>query len=145
MVLVKRNTISVYLHLVWATYERHPIVTDALEPEIIRCIHEECQRQKCDVLAIGAMPDHIHLAVSFPATTTIAQLMKQVKGVSSAFARDASKDGNFFGWQEGYGAFSFSPTHRERVVEYIRNQKQHHAENTIWPHAEKFGADASDT
>jgi hypothetical protein len=34
--------------------------------------------------------------------------------------------GKGFSWQEGYGAFSVSPSQIEVVKEYIQNQEEHH-------------------
>jgi hypothetical protein len=46
-----------------------------------------------------------------------------------------------FSWQDGYGVFSFSPSHKDAVIEYIRNQKQHHADGNLWPEVEKLPDD----
>jgi putative transposase len=87
------------------------------------------------VLAIGGMPDHIHLVVKFPTTCSVAELMKQVKGVSSAFANDLNQRKIRFRWQEGYGVFSISRSHVKAVIQYVLNQKQHHAEGSV--HADR--------
>ena len=36
-----------------------------------------------------------------------------------------------FSWQEGYGAFSYSYSHIDKVVKYITNQKEHHKKRTF--------------
>jgi REP element-mobilizing transposase RayT len=86
----------------------------------------------CDVLAVGGVADHVHLAVRVPATLDIPKLMQQVKGVSSAFARDVFGPDRFFRWQDGYGVFSFHALQAERVIAYIERQQQRHAENRLW-------------
>ena len=63
--------------------------------------------------------------------------MKQIKGVSSKFAADEfTRPDNhlldWFRWQEGYGVFTFSASQKPRVIGYIQNQKQRHAENNLW-------------
>ncbi|BDI29750.1 transposase [Capsulimonas corticalis] len=131
-----RNSIHVYLHLVWGTYLRYPLITPDKEDALFRCIEAESIRLGCNVLATGGMPDHVHLAVTLPTPLSMAKLMQQVKGVSSAFARDQLYEGEFFGWQEGYGAFSFSQTQCDKVINYIKNQKQHHEQKTLWPSVE---------
>jgi REP element-mobilizing transposase RayT len=68
-----------------------------------------------------------------PTVLSPAKLMQQVKGVSSRFASEhLLPTGELFVWQEGYGTFSFSRSHRDRVIAYIRNQKQHHASGEVW-------------
>ena len=139
MPLEPRNSIRVYLHLVWGTYLRYPLITEDKEAAFFRCTEAECVRLGCTVLATGGMPDHVHLALTLPTPLSMGKLMKQVKGVSSAFARDQLYAGDFFGWQEGYGAFSFSQTQCDKVIHYIKNQKQHHAKKTLWPSVEITG------
>ena len=65
-----------------------------------------------------------------------ATIAKHMKGNSSRFANAELFD-NSFKWQENYGVFSVSPSHRSRVLSYIQNQKQHHTEQTLWQKAEE--------
>ncbi|MDW8101156.1 MAG: transposase [Anaerolineae bacterium] len=62
----------------------------------------------CTVLALNGMPDHVHLVVSFPSTIAIADLVKQVKGVSSHFVNETLEPEPQFKWQGSYGAFTVS-------------------------------------
>lgn len=128
----RRSRSEIYLHLVWATYRRMPLLTGELERAAYACIMEEAKKAGCDVLALGGMPDHVHVAVRVPTTIAPAALVKAMKGVSSTVVRRQVLPGETFGWQDGYGAFSFSRSHRERVVAYVRNQKRHHAEASTW-------------
>ena len=130
---MRQSKIEVYLHLVWATYRRLPFVTNEIESAVYRCIQNEAQQVGCEVLAIGGMPDHVHLIVKFPATIDIARLMNQIKGVSSHFIRQQLSDKEGFTWQSGYSVHSITPNQVDPVVAYVRNQKQHHAEKTLHP------------
>ena len=138
---MRHNKVEVPLHLVWTSFERMPLVTPDIERSVYRCIEDEARKLKCDVLALNGMPDHVHLVVLFPTTIAIAKLMQQVKGVSTAFVRDQLGPERFFRWNEGYGVFAFSRSHRERVIAYVENQKRHHAENTLWPDWEEPDAE----
>ena len=93
---MRRNKLALYLHLVWATWDRLPLIDPALERRLYRMIASVAQDQGCTVLALNGMPDHVHLVVTFPATITIAELTKQVKGTTSRFANEnAGPDGLF--------------------------------------------------
>lgn len=133
---MRQNNLTVYLHLVWATWNRMPLITEAIERDLYRYIESTCQKHGCAVLALGGMPDHIHLLVAYPSTITIADLMEYIKGGSSRFVSEKLISGDFFKWQGHYAAFSVSPHDKNRVIRYILNQKQHHAEGTVWSHAE---------
>lgn len=91
----------------------------------------EAQLLKAEVLAIDGMPDHVHVLLLFPTTVSIASLVKQMKGAFSSLARNLWPE-SFFQWSEGYGVFSVSRAHLDRVATYIRNQKSHHASGKLW-------------
>lgn len=128
---MRRTKNEVYLHYIWRTYRSEPLVNEHVERPIYRCIEQQARQLGCDVLAVNGMPNHVHLVVKPPTTASLAAIAKQVKGVSSTFARDQLMHGNPFGWQDHYGVFSVSPRHVQRVVDYVKNQKQHHADGTL--------------
>jgi hypothetical protein len=69
----------------------------------------------------------------------IADLMEVVKGRSSRFVSKELLNGDWFQWQGSYGAFSVSPADKERVIAYIRRQKERHATGKVWLNAERSG------
>jgi putative transposase len=85
---VGRNRLSLYVHLVWATWDRLPMIGSGLERVIQRVVVPEAQEMGCAVLAIGGVEDRMHLLVTLPATGTVAALVKQMKGESSRAADD---------------------------------------------------------
>ncbi len=127
---------EIYLHLVWATRQRDPLLTPEIERRVHRCVQSEAERLGAVVLTFGGLTDHVHLVVQIPAHLSTSYLMKQVKGVSSRFAASELIGKNllpYFGWQEGYSVFSLSRSHLDKVIPYVQNQRQHHAEQTTWP------------
>jgi putative transposase len=133
---VRRNKLEICLHFVWGTWDRLPLVTLDRERDLYRYIETVCKGDKCEVLAIGGMPDHVHLLILFQNTLSVADLMNHVKGGSSRFVSEKLAPGQWFAWQSNYGAFSISRRDRNMVIRYINNQKQHHREGTLWPDAE---------
>ena len=126
-----------YLHFVWTTKQRHPLLTLDVEAGAYRCMQAEAQRLRCVVLALGGMPDRVHLAVKAPTALSPAMVMKQIKGVSSKFIGDefAHRESHaldWFRWQEGYGVFTFSASQKPRIIRYIQDQKQRHSEGSLW-------------
>ncbi len=137
MARYKRSKTQVYVHFVWATHDRLPLVTTDLERRLYRYITEVCERYSCTVFSVGGMPDHVHLLVLMSPKTSVSALMKNVKGSSSRFVSAELTLGEWFDWQDHYGAFSVAPRERERIIAYIENQKRHHAEGTLFPNAEE--------
>jgi len=134
---MKRNKLALYLHLVWATWDRLPMITPEIERRLHRNMESEARKMGCTVLALNGMPDHVHLVASLPTTITIADLVKQVKGVSSHLVNETLKPASQFKWQGSYGAFTVSRWDLERVIEYVKHQKQHHATGGLFPEWEE--------
>jgi REP element-mobilizing transposase RayT len=124
---------AVFVHLVWATWDRLPLLTGAVEREAHRAIEAKCGELGAEVLAIGGVEDHAHLLVRLPATLAVADLMKHVKGASAHLIAQHTHIDQFFKWQGGYAAFSVSVGHLSRVTRYIAQQREHHAANTLIP------------
>jgi REP element-mobilizing transposase RayT len=113
------------------------MITPEIERRLHRNIESEAREMGCTVLALNGMPDHVHLVTSFPTTITIADLVKQVKGVSSHFVNETLKPASQFKWQGSYGAFTVSRWDLERVIEYVKHQKEHHATDELFPEWEE--------
>jgi REP element-mobilizing transposase RayT len=122
---------QLYVHCVWATWDRLPLITPAIEARLYPAIQAKCSELKCEAIAIGGMPDHIHLLARFPTTLTIATLLKEVKGSTSHLMTHEITPNDFFKWQGAYGAFTVSKDGVKRVAAYIHNQKAHHADQTL--------------
>ena len=79
---MQRSRIEIYLHFVWTTHRREHFLTADVEKRIHRCIVHEIEEKKCVVLAIGGMPDHVHVVASLHSTTSAAVLAQKMKGNS---------------------------------------------------------------
>ena len=132
-----RNKVSGGIHFVWTTLHRFPKITEDIERDLYRYITKVCQDDGCTVLALNGMPDHVHLLIALPLTTTIPKLMKDIKGGSSRFVAQELKNENWVGWQEHYGAFAVSSSHLRRICAYVENQKLHHAKGDLLESAEE--------
>jgi putative transposase len=128
---MRRNKLALFIHLVWATWDRHPLLMGDIERRVYRNVESVAREMGCKVLAINGMPEHVHLVVSIPSTITIADLVKQVKGVSSHFVNETIKPGFDFKWQGSYGAFTVSRWDVDKIVNYVKGQKRHHHEDEL--------------
>jgi REP element-mobilizing transposase RayT len=130
---VRRNRLAIFLHLVWATWDRLPLIDAASERRLFREIESEAVRMHCIVLALNGMPDHVHIVLIMPSTVSIADLVKQLKGASAHFFNQVLQPEMPFKWQGSYGAFTVSRWDVERIVAYVKNQKRHHEDATLLP------------
>ena len=137
---MRRSLVEVYLHFVWTTQNRLPVITAGRERAVYRCIIEEAESMECVVCALGGVEDHIHLLLKIPSKYAPAEIVKKIKGVSSRFLHDQFPETEGLRWQEGYGVFSVTPSQTEPVIAYIQNQKEHHAHGTLhhrWEQADE--------
>jgi putative transposase len=74
----------------------------------------------------GGVADHVHLLVRLSKNIAIAEFVRELKRESSKWIKREAPALDKFHWQQGYGAFSISPGHVERLKEYIANQEEHH-------------------
>ncbi|MSU76868.1 MAG: transposase [Gemmataceae bacterium] len=118
---------QVYLHIVFSTKDRRPFMHDAtLCGELHAYLGETANRLSSRVICVGGVADHVHVLCRLGRTITIADLVKELKRVSSAWIKSKADTLVDFQWQSGYGAFSISPGHVEVIRGYIGNQEEHH-------------------
>lgn len=120
-----------HYHLIWAKFERQPLLTIEREKVFYRVLYEKAKELDIFIHAAGNVDDHVHVVVSIPPKLAVARVVKNIKG-TSAFAINhmPGSDGQFQ-WQEGYGALSISEISLETVKAYASEQKAHHKERTI--------------
>lgn len=139
------NKLAIYVHFVWSTWDRLPLVDEHMRRPLYRYIWTICQELKCNPIAVGGTEDHVHLLVELSNTITIADLIRRVKSSSSYFVSETLKPGEWFAWQGSYGAFSVTARDRTMITDYINNQQEHHATGKIWPSMEAPSKTSSST
>jgi REP element-mobilizing transposase RayT len=72
------------------------------------------------------MPDHIHIFSDLHPTICLSDYVKDIKVASSIWMKESGKFPLFIGWQDGYGAFTYSIREKEMIINYIKSQKEHH-------------------
>ncbi len=126
------NTFSqIYLQFVFAVQNRQSLISKDNKEELHKYITGLVQNRKAKMLAVNCMPDHAHLFVGFKPTVLISDFVKEIKVESNEFINDQKWVRGKFNWQEGYGVFSYSHSHIDKVVKYVLNQEQHHQKKTF--------------
>jgi REP element-mobilizing transposase RayT len=123
---------QLYLHYVWSTWDRLHLLTPDVEQPVYAAIHAKCKELKCQIVAIGGMPDHVHLLVRLHTTVSVANFIKDVKGSTSHLVTHKIRPGDFFRWQGAYGAFTVSKDGLPTVMAYVERQKEHHRDGDCW-------------
>src|SRR5690606_37313756 len=120
---------QLYVHLVFGTKGRHPLIKEAIEPSLHGYMAGILKNMDSPVLKINSVPDHIHILFRLSKNYALAKIVENVKKDSSKWMKQkGEKD---FTWQIGYGAFSVSASKVEVVSNYILRQKEHHKKISI--------------
>ncbi len=122
---------QMYVHLVFAPKNREALIGKAWKNDMEKYITGIVQNHKHKMLAIGSMPDHIHLFIGYNVNHLIPDLVEEVKTSSNAWIKQNKLSKFRFEWQKGYGAFSHSRSQLDTVVKYVLNQEMHHKKKSF--------------
>ena len=117
---------QLYMQFVFTVKGRQNLIKEAFREELEKVMCGIVTNHKCKTYAIYCNPDHTHIFVGMDPTMSASKLMEQVKSGSSKWLNEKKYIPGIFSWQKGYGAFSYSKSHIDRVVNYILNQPEHH-------------------
>jgi REP element-mobilizing transposase RayT len=120
-----------HCHLIFSTKNRIPAITAELQPRLYEYIGGILLAEKNVLIAAGGMPDHVHLLVSLSREISVAQAVGLIKSNSSKWVHETFPEQRAFAWQTGYGAFSVSYSHLDRVKAYLAGQAEHHRARTF--------------
>lgn len=129
---------KIWIHAIWSTNERLPLIHKTVETKIHQFIAEELRMIGCPVTIINGMPDHIHCLFLLNPQKSIAEVIKQIKGSSSHFINQKNLIAEKFSWQTGYAAYSVSESAVDKVFQYIINQQKHHAKKMFQQEYDEF-------
>ena len=122
---------QILVHLVFSTKDRTPLLRDIFRDPLHAIIGGIVENRGGTLLLAGSVADHIHLFLAHPRTVSPADLVRDIKAVSSKWVNDNDPATRNFAWQTGYGMFSVSPSHSDAVRQYLANQAEHHKHETF--------------
>ncbi|MFA6581405.1 MAG: IS200/IS605 family transposase [Paludibacter sp.] len=119
------------MHIVFSTKHRFPFIDESIENELFNYLGGVCKKLECQPVTVGGHKDHVHILCLLSRKITLMALMEEVKSHSSKWIKTKGESYADFYWQDGYGAFSVNPSEIDIVVNYIKNQKEHHLKKTF--------------
>lgn len=130
--------VKIWVHAVWATKLREPLLTKELQHQLIVHIREYALMKNIHIDLMNGHSDHIHCLVSLKPEQTISKTIQLIKGESSFWInRNKLSDGRFE-WHDEYFAVSVSESKLDNVREYIKNQEAHHCKKTFQQEYDEF-------
>ena len=125
-------------HIIFSTKARLPLITSNLQEELYKYIGGIIRGENGILIAIGGVPDHIHIAAKFRANISVSDMLRRIKANSSKWANERLQNEAKFQWQNGFSAFTVSESQLDGVVGYIENQQEHHRKKTFQEEVVEF-------
>lgn len=122
---------QLYIQVVFAVRGRQSLILPQWEDQLYQYITGIIRAKGQKLLAINGMPDHIHIFMGIKPSCCLSDLVREIKKSSNEFITQRGFTEKKFNWQEGFGAFSYSHSHIDRVIKYILRQKEHHQKSTF--------------
>jgi putative transposase len=122
---------KVILHIVFSTKNRECWLESNVRSRMHAYLATICRDLGAELVHVGGVADHVHIVTTLPRTLSQAELVEQIKKMSSKWIKTLDARYRSFFWQRGYGAFSVSPSQLEALLQYIEAQQEHHCSRTF--------------
>ena len=117
---------QIIYQVVFSTKNRAPVLLNPNRNKLFKYISALLKAKSCEVFQINGVEDHLHIAFELHPSIALADLVKDIKLATSKIIKEEGWFPDFTFWSIGYGAFTYSIKEKARVVNYIKNQEEHH-------------------
>ena len=114
------------IHFVFSTMNRKKSIDPEIRSRLWAYMGGIARENKMVAYAIGGTDDHAHVLLSMPPSISPSKAIQLIKGASSRWINETFPRKEKFSWQQGYSAFSLSPSKLNKTIHYIQNQEEHH-------------------
>jgi putative transposase len=121
---------QVYYQIVFGTKNWESTIAEAHCGELYQYIWGIVKNKQCLLHRINGVEDHIHIFSDLHPSIALSDFVRDIKVASSLWMKTNGKFPNFHGWQDGYGAFTYNLRDRDMIINYVKNQKEHHKTET---------------
>lgn len=122
---------QILYQIVFGTKYREKVLLKDGRDELFKYITDLIKNKNCHLYIINGVEDHIHIVTHLHPTVSLSSLVKDIKLASSIYIKENNLFKDFINWQEGYGAFTYSIKEKDRLIEYVKNQVEHHRKKSF--------------
>jgi putative transposase len=130
--------ISVYIHFVWSTKNREPMLTKEIREIVFLHMLENARTKGIYIDFIGGYSEHVHCLISLGNDQSISKVIQLIKGESSFWINKNKMTKYKFEWQDDYYGVSVNMNGLNRVRNYIKNQEIHHQSLSFQEEYDRF-------
>jgi len=122
---------QILYQIVFSTRNRKKTLHEVNRNELYKYIHGIIENKNCHLYRINGVSDHLHIVTHLHPSISLASLIKDIKLATTIYIKKQSLFLDFDGWQDGYGAFTYSYGAKNNLIEYVKNQEEHHRIKTF--------------
>lgn len=133
---------QILYHIVFSTKHRERVLTAPRREDLFRYIWGIVKNKQCHLYRIGGVEDHLHVLTGLHPTVCLSDFVKDIKVASSVWIKENGVFNDFQNWQDGYGAFAHAWRGRATLIDYIKNQEEHHRRESFTDEYKRLLTDA---
>lgn len=122
---------QIFYHLIFGTKHRKATIAEENCEQLYKYIWGVVRNKRCKLYRINGAEDHIHILSDLHPSISLANYIKDIKIASNRWMKESGLFPGFEEWQDGYGAFTCSIKEKDTIINYIKNQKEHHKKETF--------------
>jgi REP element-mobilizing transposase RayT len=123
---------QIYYQIVFGTKHRQPTIAREHDENLYRYITGIIKEKKCHLYRINGIEDHIQIVSDLHPTIRLSDYVKDIKVASNEWIKNSGLFPTFTGWADGYGAFTYSIREKDMIINYVKNQKEHHLQESFY-------------
>ena len=117
---------QIFWQLVYSTKDRELVLLKQNRPKLFKYIWGILKNKSCFLYQINGIEDHIHIFTHIHPSIAVADLVKDIKQATNKYIKKNEIFPDFTEWQKGYGAFTYSIREKQKLINYVKNQENHH-------------------
>lgn len=122
---------QILYQIIFGTKHHKPVMSKTTRSRLFGYMIRSLESKKCHPYQINGVENHLHILTHLHPSVALADLVKDLKLASSKFIKENRLFKEFEGWQDGYSAFTYSKDSQQNLINYIKNQEEHHRHKTF--------------
>ena len=118
-------------HLVFRTKNSISSIARDHAEQLFSYISGIIRNKNSHLYIVNGTENHLHILTDLHPSMALADFMRELKASTSKWVKEKGIFPLFDGWAEGYGSFTCSYYDLGELLEYIRNQEEHHKKKSF--------------
>ncbi|WEK35275.1 MAG: IS200/IS605 family transposase [Candidatus Pseudobacter hemicellulosilyticus] len=136
--LANANKVYLFVHIIWTVKDRQPLLSKPIRMVLFTHLQKHSEAKGIKILSVNGVEDHVHCLVQLHPTQNLSQLVKTLKADAEQWVNDTRLLSTMLEWENGFAAYSVSPSSYKQVADFIQKQEEHHKTKTLESELEVF-------